>query len=639
METTTNNPIEIFVSGHMSAHDSASKAKLRKKHSGHSRAGEVVITPAIPYEERVRSRRRDGKLRVAAYCRVSTPSESQVSSIENQKEHFIEYVSRHEDWTLVGIFADEGISGTYLKKRKSFNEMIRRCYDGKIDLILIKDVARYTRNIVDGLTIARNLRALNPPVGIYFETLNMDTLRPDYETMLSVMTTCCQMESIQKSESMKWSIRHRFSNSNFLCPTFYLLGYETSEDGDMVVEEEGAKTVRVIFFMYAIGYAKEVIAQTMTEAQRRTGWFGRDRDGNRIYNTHWSVGAVLSILKNERYVGDVRAQKTYTPDPLTHLSRTNRGEMPSYYMKDHHAGIVSRKLYEIVQKILKSERYRRPGDEIMPSLSVIPKGLLRGFVLLNPSWSGSDLDEYVAASDSAGWEEKKERCIELPPYYRFEMMRGEYVGGGGPSLVFRDGKIFLSMECRRLMEGTEHVEFLLHPGEHLLAVRAADASNPNAVRWANWQGGACRRTKFRAGAVSALVYELMNWNADWMFRCGGQFRAKNGQKILIFDLADTVAYVPVYACGEGDRGKRIGWNDPVFPYEWSGQVVGDMAAKALTKCRMHLCDFFGEWDVDAEGVEAGEYSKEPPVTQAQIAAALRELMPQTRIECKTAQDE
>lgn len=627
---------KLVVSGHMSSQDSSAKAKARKKATEKSNKP-VIITPAKSEKElrNAKGRPRTGeKLRVAAYCRVSTPSENQVQSIENQKAHFDDYVSKHEDWELVGIYADEGISGTSRKKRKSFNAMIDACHRGEIDMILIKDVARYARNIVDSLSVARELRSLNPPVGIYFETLDLNTLRPDYETLLSIMTTCTQLESTQKSESMKWSYRHRFENGRFPCPTFYLLGYDTDEDGRMIINEEEAKTVRVIFFAYCLGFSVESIAESLTKAHRRTGWKGKDAEGNIVYNTHWSKQAVIKILGNERYCGDVRGQKTYTEDALTHRKLRNHGEYPSYFQEGHHEGIVTHEVFETAQRILKSEPFRCREKMGSINLAVVRKGLLKGFILLNTFAASSNYREYRELCETVEWEEESIVSVEIQKIAGFYSLRSEFGRRKTPVQITLTGKrISPGSGLLRLMDGVEYFELLLHPAEHLLAVRGASRENPNAVRWAEWRAGKFKRMNISTGSMSEAIYDLMNWERDWKFTCEGYHRSRGGDTVILFDLADTIAYVPVYSYdGAAQRYRVTGWNEPIFPYHWKENIYGESFVERITKCRMHMVDYFGIWDIYAKAMPVKRKCRRNPVTMEEFKETLNALTPQEEFE-------
>ena len=188
--------------------------------------------------------------RVAPYCRVSTMSEMQAESFEIQQQYYNEYIAKHPNWTLVRIYADEGISATSVKNRKDFNNMIEDCKAGKIDLIVTKSVSRFARNVVDCIKYARDLRALSPPVGIYFETENINTLSQNGELLLTVLAAFAQDESVNKSISVAWGIRQRFAKGIPKLVKPY--GYQ-NVDGKLVVDEEEAGVVIRIFAFYLGG--------------------------------------------------------------------------------------------------------------------------------------------------------------------------------------------------------------------------------------------------------------------------------------------------------------------------------------------------------------------------------------------------
>lgn len=201
--------------------------------------------------------------RVAVYARVSTDDPRQTSSYELQKNYYEDYVGHYPNWELVKIYADEGISGTSLRHRTSFNQMINDCMAGKIDMIITKSVSRFARNIVDCIGIVNKLRQQIPSVGVLFENEQIFTLNPQYEMSLSFLAAMAQEESHVKSSSMNASYEMRFSHGIFMTPP--LLGYDQDEDGNLIINEEEAKTVRLIFFMYLYGYSTKQIADQLPE--------------------------------------------------------------------------------------------------------------------------------------------------------------------------------------------------------------------------------------------------------------------------------------------------------------------------------------------------------------------------------------
>lgn len=274
-------------------------------------------------------------MRVAAYCRVSTDQNDQINSLENQIMFFDDYIKRNPDWVLVGIYSDEGVTGTSVSKRVRFSEMIRDAMDGKIDLILTKEVSRFARNTVDALEYTRELRRRN--VGVYFISDNINTLEGDGEFRLSIMACVAQEESRKTSTRVKWGMRRRMERGFVVSPP--MLGYDCC-GGTLTVNENEANVVRRIFDLYVnerMGTTR--IARMLT------------KEGVPLYKRlkSWSPTAVMRILKNEKYVGDLIQQKTTVDDFLTHKSSCNRGERIVF--RDHHEPIVEREIWERAQKI------------------------------------------------------------------------------------------------------------------------------------------------------------------------------------------------------------------------------------------------------------------------------------------------
>lgn len=328
------------------------KARIRERYKGVN-PNELNLIPAIEPLNLYNDTRTK---RVAVYARVSTDDPNQTSSYELQKNHYTDVVARHEGWELSQIYADEGISGTSLQHRDSFVQMIHDCQAGKIDLIITKTVARFARNILDCIGYVRELKKLQPPIGVFFETENLYTLDSQSEMSLTFIATLAQEESHNKSDIMNSSIEMRFRCGIFLTPP--LLGYDHDEDGNLVVNEDEAATVRLIFFMYLYGYTCVQIAETLTRLGRRT------KKGN----TNWSPGSILQQLENERHCGDVLARKTWTPSYLDHKSKKNRHERNQYLMKNHHEAIISRDDFIAVQRLISNAKYG--GNRLLPQLSV-----------------------------------------------------------------------------------------------------------------------------------------------------------------------------------------------------------------------------------------------------------------------------
>lgn len=278
-------------------------------------------------------------IKAAAYCRVSTDRDDQANSFESQQRYFKEYIDRQPDWELYEVYADEGITGTSTKKRTAFNRMIADAHRGKFQIILTKEVSRFSRNILDTITYTRELKALG--VGVVFVNDGISTLEPDAELRLSIMGSLAQEESRKTSTRVKWGQTRRMEQGVVFGRS--LLGYDV-KDGSLTVNPEGAEIVRLIFYKYGVEKkGTTVIARELREAGYRT------HSGN----VKWVPGHIVKILKNEKYVGDLVQKKTITPDYLSHAKKYNHGEEELVIIRDHHEPIIDRELWDTVQRELK----------------------------------------------------------------------------------------------------------------------------------------------------------------------------------------------------------------------------------------------------------------------------------------------
>ncbi len=283
-------------------------------------------------------------IKVASYCRVSTDKDDQTNSFESQQRYFKEYIERQPDWELYDIYADEGISGTSTKKRTRFNQMINDAHMGKFNLIITKEVSRFSRNILDTISYTRELKAL----GVYVIFMNdgITTSAPDAELRLSIMGSLAQEESRKTSSRVKWGQTRCMEQGVVFGRS--MLGYDV-KDGKMTINPEGAEIVKLIFQKY--GNEKKgtsVIARELREAGYKsfTG------------NTKWSSTHIIKILKNEKYVGDLIQKKTITPDYLTHTKKYNHGEEAMICIENHHEPIIERELWTLVQEELAKRNLR-----------------------------------------------------------------------------------------------------------------------------------------------------------------------------------------------------------------------------------------------------------------------------------------
>ena len=295
------------------------------------------------------------KLRVAAYARVSTEQDEQQSSYEAQVNFYTNYIQSNPDWNFVGIFADEGITGTNKKKREGFNKMIEEALSGKIDLILTKSISRFARNTVDALETVRELKAVG--VEVIFEKENLHTFDPKCEVMLTIMSSLAQEESRSISENIRWSQQKNMQEGKVFMPYSTFLGYKKGKDGRPEIVEEEAKIVRQIYDMFLEGMTIRHIAKELTER-------GIPTPGGK---TKWCTSTVRSILSNEKYKGDALLQKTYTVDYLTKEVRKNNGEVKQYLVEHSHMPIIEPEVFDLVQeKLQKQLAYHRQVRDYSP---------------------------------------------------------------------------------------------------------------------------------------------------------------------------------------------------------------------------------------------------------------------------------
>lgn len=506
------------------------KKKIRERYKGVSEDVLDVI-PAVPQEDFYRS---ENHKRVAVYARVSTDDPNQTSSYELQKNHYEDLVNRRTNWELVDIYADEGISGTSLQHRDNFLRMIEDCRLGKIDLIVTKSVSRFARNIIDCIGYVRQLKAENPPIGVFFETENIYTLDENSEMSLSFIATLAQEESHTKSEIMNASVEMRFKRGIFLTPK--LLGYDHDENGNLVINEEEAKTVRLIFFSYLFGYTSQQIADALTDLDRLT------KRGNDV----WSAGSVLQILSNERYCGDVLARKTFTPNYLNHKSKRNNHDRNQYRQKDHHEAIISRDDFFAVQKLIRNAKYRNKG--YFPEMPVVKSGFLKGYVVVHPKWAGFTVDDYYMASTSVleGVNKIPSKPLEVKlekgniDLRGYELVRTQFISTIGHITVsISPSKLLFNKPALIKLPDTKKIEILVNPGQRLIAVRKAVSNSRYALEWGRYTEKGFMPKIISGAAFIPTLYKLFTWNIDVQYKINGTAYKFGEDTVLIFSVDDA----------------------------------------------------------------------------------------------------
>lgn len=369
------------------------RRQMQDEISYNQRGNGVII---IPPQKRRELAEEPPKLRVAAYCRVSTQEEKQVGSFDMQIHHFAKRIEANPQWELVEIYQDEGISATTVEKRLGFQKMIADAVDGKIDLILTKSISRFGRNIVDILDNLRTLSALNPPVSVEFETEGITYTGDGRNNLLiSLLAALAEMESQQKSEAIKAGIRWRMAEGIYKFSVQNTLSFYRDHFGRLVIEPTEARIVEYIYESCLEGATPAEIAAALTEQGIKSP----------MGNDLWSAGTVRSILRNEKYCGDALMQKTYTKDFRTHKSVKNT-DLNMYFKENHHTAIIKKEDWIKVQKLL-SERHSTAERATLRRLSNhfvayrVKDGLFKGYLIIDSRWSFMERQEFMKIVNEA----------------------------------------------------------------------------------------------------------------------------------------------------------------------------------------------------------------------------------------------
>ena len=529
----------------------------------------------------------DRILRVAAYCRVSTDDIDQKLSIHLQIQQYMKRIKENPNWKYAGCYVDDGFSGTNTAHRQGFQKLMKDAMDGKIDMIITKAVSRFARNLMDCIGWVEALQNHDPPVRVFFEQENLDTMSQTSGIILFVLAMVAQEESHMKSEAILLSLEWRFSRGRFLTPR--LFGYNKVEVPDgfggkkkiLAINETEARVVRWMYGTLVNGGTPEEIADVLTEMAIPTG--GRRRDGT--LNTHWTASGVVSIMRNEKHCGDVLARKTYTPNYKDHKAKKNNGKKNKYFQPDHHDAIVSRAIWNAAQRILNSRRYGHEGTYL--PMRIIDHGALTGYISMNRAWAGFDFEDYYRASQIVMGLLDEDLTVDLGSEYLPEAGRriGGLVDDHGIAQIARDltaaeqeikdelegkeadeaeaidkeeaarsfqvvsGDMFsrvhepvirvttkgvtFNKSCISRLSGAESVELLFNPVERMLVVRPCSRDHPNAIPW---------DSKYKSAApLTKVLYDSMGWETDYSFRIPCQTVTNPaGGAVLVFDMDNYV---------------------------------------------------------------------------------------------------
>jgi DNA invertase Pin-like site-specific DNA recombinase len=542
-------------------------------------------------------------LRVAGYIRVSTDRKEQETSYNTQFERYNSFIDSQPNWVFAGIYADTE-SGTSLKKRAGFKQMVEDAKVGKFDMIITKSVSRYARNLVDGIQTARDLLTHNPPVGIMFEEEGLNTFRPDCEFMLSVMLLVAQGESEKRSKAVQKAFVWRCDAHNFLTPVDSLLGYTKDENKNLVIEPEGAKTVKAIFAMYLHGLTATHIAYLLTASGKRTG---KNRQ-------MWSSSGVLGILRNERHCGDIIAQKTVTTNTLEHKSEKNEGQAVLHYLDNHHEGIVSRDEYVRALLLMRANSnsvYYNPQYEIR----VVREGLLAGFIPVNFAFGGYDAEHYLGAEAVSGVEigNYAVDLLDIPSYRLIRTQEIEHRLAAQMTVSYKN--VTFNSDCVSLLPKAKYAEVLLHPTERLIAVRPTNVDNPNAVPW--------NGKSISGSSLCPVLYTLLGWNSQWKYKFMADCFVRGRQRVLIFNLTEPeFQFVETVTENEKikERIRRL-----LLPGAWSDRLGGDYIEQVIASRRAYALSL-KRWSSDAPALPVDRFPGNPVNrTEEELIAYLDEL--------------
>lgn len=548
----------------------------------------------------------DDYKRVAVYARVSTQSEMQVSSIENQTKYYTDKVVQKDNWELYKIYSDEGKSGTSMKKRTEFKQMLKDAADHKFDTILCASVSRFARNVTDCIEQIKHLKMDNPkhPVGVYFETEGLYTLDPNSTMALFIHAMLADWESDNKSKRMILSYDQRICTGQY--PLSDLLGYRHTQDGRLIIQEDEAETVRFIFLAYIGGYTLGEIAEILTKKGRPT-LTGR---------TEWNASMVRAIMDNEKRWGDLEARKSIVIDYKEKKTIKNDDMRISAFVPNHHVGIVSREIANAARMVSASRGIVAGVQDI----SVIEEGAFKGFVSVSPSWGGVDRQLYLDFCKSVYDEEEYARIehetniisgkehskITNLQFVGYEIPNSAFfITPSTPSLTFDRLHMKLNKKCMARFEDYDYIQFLYHPILQAIVIRNCDKTQSGAVSVRKKNGEL--NCKFSAKKFCNIVYEQMDWIKEYGFRFRGITRRRGNRTAMLFYLDEPQILVgkkgAKTACGLSAEGNYIPYRNADLIEKADAEVAQRFGmAYAIRKLKGGVIENLSEGDMGQRGM-------------------------------------
>lgn len=399
---------------------------------------EVIVIPATITEKTHKTRKK--KLRVAAYCRVSTDDEEQLTSYRNQIEHYTNKIKQNADWKLVGIFADEGITGVMAKKRDEFLKLINLCRDGKVDVIITKSISRFSRNVADTIKYVRELKALN--VAVIFEKENIDTSKMTSEMILDMYGVFAQAESESISDNVRMGKRFGYKSGKVPMQYGQILGYRRGKDNEPEIVQEEAKIIELIYYKFLEGWSLPKLSKYLEENGYKTA----------KGSAAWSKATIRGILTNEKYKGDVLMQKSYVVDLFSKKVAKNNGELPMYLVKNHHKPIIPREVWDKVQVVIA----KRNNIKSATDMNMMKKGrysskyALTGLVICGDCGSQYRRTTWTANGKRIVW-----RCVN-------RLTNGKDACGTSPTIDEERLHTGIVKAMNSMIDGKEKIQSLLN---------------------------------------------------------------------------------------------------------------------------------------------------------------------------------